>query len=224
MGILQEENTLVKEETLLTLLQKQAFKESFQTSEGFEFGGPFRGFAYADDNGKIINQLSFQQLEAKAKLVAKHLQQYNAQGERVVLLYPSGLDFIVAFFGCIYAGSVAVPVCVEPPKANLPRIDAIIVDSEAKFALTTSAINEQLQACFLNPFLGGFALRKTKLLLTDTLQDIETPWKEPSITPNDLAYLQVSFLFHIKLLFLQLFIIVFFYFILSSLSINCYFY
>ena len=56
-----------------------------------------------------------------------------------MLLYPAGLEFIAAFFGCLYAGVVAVPV--YPPRRNrsLIRIQAIADDAEAKVALTTDA-------------------------------------------------------------------------------------
>ena len=59
------------------------------------------------------------------------------EGERALLLYPAGLDFIAAFFGCLYAGVVAVPA--YPPRRNrsLSRIQAIADDAEAKVALTT---------------------------------------------------------------------------------------
>ena len=60
-------------------------------------------------------------------------------GERALLLYPAGLDFIAAFFGCLYAGVVAVPA--YPPRRNrsLSRIQAIVDDAQARVALTTAA-------------------------------------------------------------------------------------
>ena len=61
-------------------------------------------------------------------------------GERALLLYPPGLDFISAFFGCLYGGVVAVPV--YPPRRNrsLERIQAIADDADAKVALTTDTV------------------------------------------------------------------------------------
>ena len=61
-------------------------------------------------------------------------------GERALLLYPAGLEFIAAFFGCLYAGVVAVPV--YPPRRNrsLNRIQAIADDAEAQVALTTELV------------------------------------------------------------------------------------
>ena len=69
----------------------------------------------------------------------------NLVGQRALLLYPAGLDFIAAFFGCLYAGVVAVPA--YPPRRNrsLSRIEAIADDSEAKIALTTFPVWERVQ-------------------------------------------------------------------------------
>ncbi len=67
--------------------------------------------------------LTYSELDRQARAIAAHLQQW--QGERALLLYPSGLEFITAFFGCLYAGVIAVPV--YPPKRNqkLSRLLAI---------------------------------------------------------------------------------------------------
>jgi len=59
----------------------------------------------AEDGG-----LTYQQLDQKARAIAVLLQQNLVQpGERVLLLYPPGLEYICAFWGCLYAGMIAVP-------------------------------------------------------------------------------------------------------------------
>ena len=73
--------------------------------------------------------------------IAAALAASVAPGERALLLYPPGLDFIAAFFGCLYAGVVAVPA--YPPRANAarsPRLRAIARDAPPRAALTTAAI------------------------------------------------------------------------------------
>jgi acyl-CoA synthetase (AMP-forming)/AMP-acid ligase II len=62
----------------------------------------------------------------------------GAKGERVLLLYPPGLEYIAAFFGCLYAGAVAVPVYPPRMNQNLVRLESIIEDSQPALALTTS--------------------------------------------------------------------------------------
>ena len=71
------------------------------------------------------------------------LQSHSAGGERVLLLYPTGLEFIAAFFGCLYAGVIAVPVPPPnpaQPQRTLPRLRAITNDARPSVALTTSSI------------------------------------------------------------------------------------
>ncbi len=83
---------------------------------------------------------TYAELDRRARAIAAWLQSLGLQGERALLLYPAGLDFIAAFFGCVYAGVVAVPA--YPPRKNrsLERIEAIADDAEAKVALTTHEV------------------------------------------------------------------------------------
>ena len=62
------------------------------------------------------------------------LQRLDARGKRVLLLYPLGLEYIAAFFGCFYAGAVAVPA--YPPRLNrsLDRLQTIIADAQVSAA------------------------------------------------------------------------------------------
>ena len=53
---------------------------------------------------------SFAGLDQRARTIAALLKAHGMEGERALLLYPPGLDFIAAFFGCLYASTVAVPV------------------------------------------------------------------------------------------------------------------
>jgi acyl-CoA synthetase (AMP-forming)/AMP-acid ligase II len=53
--------------------------------------------------------LTYSQLDRRARAIAARLQDMGLAGQSVLLVYPPGLDFISAFFGCLYAGCVAVP-------------------------------------------------------------------------------------------------------------------
>ena len=59
---------------------------------------------------------TFGGLDARARCIAGELAQRMAPGDRAVLLYPNGLDYIEAFLGCLYAGVVPVPA--YPPSRN----------------------------------------------------------------------------------------------------------
>ncbi|MDR3082651.1 MAG: fatty acyl-AMP ligase [Streptomyces sp.] len=70
----------------------------------------------ADEDGHV--EVSYAELDGRARRLAHALRDVVAlaPGDRVLLLHPSGIDFPVAFFGCLYAGLVAVPAPV--PGAN----------------------------------------------------------------------------------------------------------
>src|SRR5688572_26725059 len=66
-------------------------------------------FIYLNSSLAESNSLTYGQLAERAKTIACYLQQFDIKGKTVLLLYPPGLDFICAFFGCFYAGAIAVP-------------------------------------------------------------------------------------------------------------------
>src|SRR5215467_362652 len=90
--------------------------------------------------------LTYRELQRRARAIAAALRSAGAKGERALLLYPPGLDFIEGFFGCLYAGVVAIPA--YPPhfarlNRSLPRLQAILADAQTTLVLTTSPILEK---------------------------------------------------------------------------------
>jgi amino acid adenylation domain-containing protein len=133
--------------------------------------------------------LTYQELDRRSRRVAAQLQALGLTGERALLLYPAGLDFLVAFFGCLYAGVVAVTAYPPRNQRNTPRIKAISTSAQAAIALTTTEIL---------PTVESLMTEKTDLgslqwLTTDNLaQGIEDSWQEPSINKDTLAFLQYT--------------------------------
>ena len=82
--------------------------------------------------------LTFGELEAAAQRVADALLERQAPGSRALLLYSLGLDFVTAFFGCLYAGVVAVPMHPGRGKAAQARMATVVSDSGARVVLTSS--------------------------------------------------------------------------------------
>lgn len=87
---------------------------------------------------------SYEKLDQKARAIAALLQSMEAFKERVLLLYPPGLEFIAAFFGGLYAGVTVVPVYPPRGKQRMTRLQAIAKDAQATFALTTSSVITKL--------------------------------------------------------------------------------
>ena len=102
----------------------------------------------ADRDEKNVSW-TYGELDRRARAIGEALVQRSATGRPVLLLYPQGLEYIAAFFGCLYAGAIAVPAYPPDPKRmtrTLPRLQAIIADSGAPFALTIGAISQMIAA------------------------------------------------------------------------------
>ncbi|MEG4812751.1 AMP-binding protein, partial [Microcoleus sp. F8-D3] len=71
-------------------------------------------FTFLEDGETESDRLSYSELDRRSRAISAQLQALGASGERALLLYPPGLDYIAAFFGCLYAGAIAVPA--YPPR------------------------------------------------------------------------------------------------------------
>ncbi len=151
--------------------------------------GRDRAFIYLVDGETEEITITYQDLDRQARAIAARLQELDLVGERALLLYPAGLDFIAAFFGCLYAGVVAVPA--YPPRRNrsLSRIQAIADDAQARIALTTFSVWERVQ-----PVLNQTPdLTKIEWLCTDKLPaDLQNQWHAPDVHGDTLAFLQYT--------------------------------
>ncbi len=145
-----------------------------------------RAYLFLEKGEREKGELSYQELWEKASIIASSLQ--NHQGERALLLYPSGLEFITAFFGCLLAGVVAVPV--YPPRRNqkLSRLLSIVEDAEATLALTTESLLSNYQAHWTEEP----ALAQLSWLATDSAFLTPKQGQLPKITPDTLAFLQYT--------------------------------
>ncbi|MBM4089215.1 MAG: AMP-binding protein, partial [Planctomycetes bacterium] len=148
-----------------------------------------RAFTFLGDGEVEESWVTFQQLDARARRLAGWLQSEGACGERVLLLYPSGLEFIAAFFGCLYAGAVAVPA--YPPRRNraMPQVRAILADARAKIALTTSSLLPDIEG----RLTSEPELATVRWQATDTIEaSCAVAWREPDVSDNTLAFLQYT--------------------------------
>ncbi|HJS07862.1 MAG TPA: aminotransferase class I/II-fold pyridoxal phosphate-dependent enzyme, partial [Pirellulales bacterium] len=151
--------------------------------------GHDRAFIYLVDGENEEVQLSYRELDRQARAIGGRLQSLGLTGERALLLYPAGLEFIAAFFGCLYAGVVAVPA--YPPRRNrtMERIEAIATDAQAKIALTTTEVLGRVQGLLdQSPSLLGM----TWLASDQIEKGQEANWREPDVHGDTLAFLQYT--------------------------------
>lgn len=136
--------------------------------------------------------LTYAELDRQAQIIAARLRAMVAPGERTLLLYPPGLEFIAAFFGCLYAGVIAVPAYPPHPArlhAMLPRLQAIAGHAQAAAVLTTAPVQFIAQ-----PLLQQMpALAYLRWLTTDRLGDGRAlPWQAPAVDGETLAFVQYT--------------------------------
>ncbi len=146
-------------------------------------------YTFIQGGDREDDQLSVLALSQQARTIAADLQSQGMAGKRALLLYPPGLEFITAFFGCLYAGVVAVPA--YPPRQNqkLSRLQAIVEDAHAPLALTTTDLLTKIEhRAHQHPDLA-----KLQWLATDNLEpDASGAWQPPEISPDTLAFLQYT--------------------------------
>src|SRR5262249_44908330 len=133
--------------------------------------------------------LTYAELDRRARAIASWLQEAGARGERALLLYQPGLDYIAAFFGCLYAGVTAVPAFPPRPNRPMPRLQTIVADGQVKFALTSADILKSIQSRVAEtPNMEAM-----RWVTTDSMPaGLENAWTDPQATADSLAFLQYT--------------------------------
>ncbi|NMX37364.1 non-ribosomal peptide synthetase [Pseudomonas veronii] len=129
--------------------------------------------------------LSYRDLDRRARAIAAALQANADLGDRAVLLFPSGPDYVAAFFGCLYAGVIAVPA--YPPESarhhHQARLLSIIADAEPRLLLTIASLGDDLAQIENAP----------PLLAVDTLDSaLAERWVATDVQADDIAFLQYT--------------------------------
>ncbi|OAI25591.1 MULTISPECIES: non-ribosomal peptide synthetase [Methylomonas] len=147
-------------------------------------------YTFLDYGASGQHSLTYGELNAKSRQLAALLQQMGLQGERALLLYPPGLDYIVAFFACLCAGAIAVPAYPPSNNRHMPRLQAILDDSKAKIILTTQQVAKNIRHF---PGATGNFLDK-HWLQTDVVEhNVDaSSWQAPILQAKDLAFLQYT--------------------------------
>ena len=171
-----------KPTSLVDILQWRAMNQPHQLAYRFLLDGEYDEVC-----------LSYQELDQRARSIAALLQSSAKVGDRALLLYPPGLDFIVAYFGCLYARIIAIPA--YPPHPNrlektLPTILRIAADAKPSVALLTSTLFENISS--QNAIKNKFGTIKLLVTDCDEVNDLTGKWQQPGIAGNDTAFLQYT--------------------------------
>jgi acyl-CoA synthetase (AMP-forming)/AMP-acid ligase II len=164
-------------QTLVDLLRWRAINQPEQ-----------RAYVFLKNGEEEEDVLTYAQLDRQARNIAALLQKYDAYGQRALLLYRPGLEYMAAFFGCLYAGAIAVPT--YPPGTNQHgsnRLNAIVADAQPVIALTTQSILTSKHFAAYKTEWSGLPLE-----ITDQCDDLADQWRAPAIDGQSLAFLQYT--------------------------------
>ncbi len=142
----------------------------------------------ADDGSRIT--LTYAELDRHAAAIAVRLRTMLSPGDRALLVYAAGLEFVTAFLGCQYAGVVAVPATHPKPRRPLPRMRQIAEDCEATVALTGKATLETIDFEKQEQIV-----RDLNWIATDdaTIDEVDlSNFERHDSTPESLAFLQYT--------------------------------
>lgn len=149
-------------------------------------------YNYLDDNADVAATLSFEDLDAIARTIALQLGTSARRGDRALLVFPPGLDFVKAFYGCIYAGVIPVP-CHPPNPGGLqqshPRFWSLAQDCDAAVVMTVRSMipsREQLEKT-QSPVANLDWLAIDELAARDASE-----WRHPGSLANDIALIQYT--------------------------------
>jgi acyl-CoA synthetase (AMP-forming)/AMP-acid ligase II len=173
-----DSNQFARLETLIDLLTERSSSEFSQA-----------GYHFLQDAETVVDRLTYTDLDQRARAIAATLQPIAPVGSRALLLFHPGLDFISAFFGCLYAGLIAVPAYPPRRNQNMARVQSILTDARATIALTTLEIQTDVETRFgESPELADL-----KFVVIDLLPaERAALWQKPAINRNALAFLQYT--------------------------------
>ncbi|HET8705506.1 MAG TPA: AMP-binding protein, partial [Pseudomonadales bacterium] len=146
-------------------------------------------YTYLLDGEDQELNLTYGEFERRARKIAVGLQRYCKVGDRALLIYRPGLDFILGYFGCLFAGVIAVPVYPPAKPADWQRFLGIALDCQPGAICSTNNLSDMI-AAGMSQFP---ALSTLPILCTDVLDSYaESDWRAPDIDGEHLAFLQYT--------------------------------
>lgn len=160
-------------------------------------------YTFLEDGESQEKRITYKELDDKAQAIAHQLKKLTQPGERAILLYLPGLDYITALFGCLYAGVIAVPTYPPFNKIFTDKLQAIITNSEPTLILSTQKLSKKIHWLGYIKWAARFSLKikqltawdfdRIKWQTTDNIKMVpEGSWQSPLIKLSDIAYLQYT--------------------------------
>lgn len=150
----------------------------------------YRFLDFSTERDGVARDLTWSQFSARNKAVAARLQQVTQPGDRVAILCPQNLDYLVAFFGALYGGRIAVPLFDPSEPGHVGRLHAVLDDCHPSAILTTTDAAEGVRKFFRS----RPANQRPRVIAVDAVpDDVAATWVQPD-EPDEttIAYLQYT--------------------------------
>lgn len=145
--------------------------------------------AFLGEDGNREGSLTFAGLDRAARNIAASLTAKGLAHKNLMLLYTPGLDYIKAFFGCLYAGVVPVPAYPPMGARDIDRLKRVVLDCDAAAILSSSMLMPMIEAWVANP-ANGLNIR---CVPTDVAANEDAAGFVPAnVEPSAVAFLQYT--------------------------------
>ena len=161
---------------------------SFLGRNAVEFGDT-PAYRYLDFDHDRVVELTWSQLRARLDAVGNRLRQVTQPGDRVAILTPQGVEYVVGFFAAIEAGTIAVPLFAPELPGHAERLHAVLADAQPSVVLTTSSAAEAVRN-FLRVLPRD---RRPRMIAVDAVPDaVGIGFERAPLQTDDIAYLQYT--------------------------------
>ncbi|AMO59052.1 long-chain-fatty-acid--CoA ligase [Mycolicibacterium phlei] len=149
----------------------------------------YRFLDFSTERDGVARDLLWADFGARNRAVGARLQQVTQPGDRVAILCPQNLDYLVAFFGTLYSGRIAVPLFDPNEPGHVGRLHAVLDDCEPSAILTTTEAAEGVRKFFrTRP-----ANQRPRVIAVDAVPDeVGATWVPVDVDHDTIAYLQYT--------------------------------
>ncbi|CAJ1494695.1 long-chain-fatty-acid--AMP ligase FadD32 [[Mycobacterium] burgundiense] len=150
----------------------------------------YRFLDFSTERDGVPRDLNWADFSARNRAVGARLQQVTEPGDRVAILCPQNLDYLVAFFGALYAGRIAVPLFDPSEPGHVGRLHAVIDDCQPSAILTTTEAAEGVRKFFRS----RPAKERPRVIAVDAVpNEVAATWIPfEDVDETTIAYLQYT--------------------------------
>ena len=149
----------------------------------------YRFLDFSTERDGVERDILWSDFSARNRAVGARLQQVTQPGDRIAILCPQNLDYLVSFFGALYSGRIAVPLFDPAEPGHVGRLHAVLDDCAPSTILTTTDSAEGVRK-FIR---ARSAKERPRVIAVDAIpNEVSATWQEPDAVEDTIAYLQYT--------------------------------